>query len=60
MIESTLVLGGFWNPRAHETHFKIEHAKEEIYYLNIEIYRLVIYIRDKIVFLSTKEEDVRG
>jgi hypothetical protein len=54
-----LVLGGFWNPRAHETHFKIEHAKEEIYYLNIEIYRLVIYIRDKRVFLSTKE-DVRG
>jgi hypothetical protein len=32
----------------------------DIYYLNIEIYRLVIYIRDKIVFLFINEEDVRG
>jgi hypothetical protein len=47
MIEGTLVLGRFWNPRAHDTHFKIEHAKEEIYQLNIEIHRLVICVRKK-------------
>jgi hypothetical protein len=42
-----------------DTHFKIEHAKEEIHRLNIKIRRLVTYIRDERVFLLAKEAEVR-
>ncbi|KAJ7839093.1 hypothetical protein B0H13DRAFT_1457725, partial [Mycena leptocephala] len=42
-----------------DTHFKIECAKEEIHRLNIEICRLVTYIRDERVFLLAKEAEVR-
>ncbi|KAJ7730827.1 hypothetical protein B0H14DRAFT_2409539 [Mycena olivaceomarginata] len=42
-----------------DTHFKILRAKEEIQRLNIEIRRLVTYIRDERDFLVAKEEEIR-
>jgi hypothetical protein len=42
-----------------DTYFKIQRAKEEIDRLNIEIRRLVTYIRDERVFLLAKEAEVR-
>ncbi|KAJ7747099.1 hypothetical protein B0H14DRAFT_2406361 [Mycena olivaceomarginata] len=42
-----------------DTHFKILRAKEEIQHLNIEIRRLVTYIRDERDFLVAKEEEIR-
>jgi hypothetical protein len=42
-----------------DTYFKIQRAKEEINCLNIEIRRLVTYIRDERVFLLAKEAEVR-
>ncbi|KAJ7736059.1 hypothetical protein B0H14DRAFT_3097554 [Mycena olivaceomarginata] len=42
-----------------DTHFKILRAKEEIQCLNIEIRRLVTYIRDEWDFLVVKEEEIR-
>ncbi|KAJ7733717.1 hypothetical protein B0H14DRAFT_2408921 [Mycena olivaceomarginata] len=43
-----------------DTHFKILRVKEEeIQHLNIEIRRLVTYIRDERDFLVAKEEEIR-
>lgn len=42
-----------------DTHFKIERAKEEIKRLNIEIQRLVTYIRDEKEFLLRKEAEAK-
>ncbi|KAJ7302857.1 hypothetical protein DFH08DRAFT_918854 [Mycena albidolilacea] len=42
-----------------DTHFKILRATEEIQRLNIEIRRLVTYIRDERDFLVAKEEEIR-
>ena len=41
-----------------DTYFRIERAKEEIPRLNIEIRRLVTYIRDEREFLVQKEAEV--
>ncbi|KAJ7921642.1 hypothetical protein B0H13DRAFT_1604343 [Mycena leptocephala] len=60
--EGNAALRPWATPGARElmdTHFKIEHAKEEIDRLNIEIRRLVTYIRDERVFLLAKEAEVR-
>ena len=43
-----------------DQYFKIECAREEIDRLNIEIRRLITYIADKTVFLTTKEESLAG
>lgn len=40
--------------------FKLEHAREEIKRLNIEIPRVVTYIRDEDMLLQLKEAEVRG
>ncbi|KAJ7911697.1 hypothetical protein B0H13DRAFT_2328079 [Mycena leptocephala] len=60
--EGNAALRPWATPGARElmdTHFKIERAKEEIDRLNIEIRRLVTYIRDERVFLLAKEAEVR-
>ena len=60
--EGNAALRPWATPGARElmdTHFKIERAKEEIHRLNIEIRRLVTYIRDERVFLLAKEAEVR-
>ncbi|KAJ7835428.1 hypothetical protein B0H13DRAFT_2240085 [Mycena leptocephala] len=60
--EGNAALRPWATPGARElmdTHFKIERAKEEIHRLNIEIRRLVTYIRDERVFLLAKEVEVR-
>ncbi|KAJ7885442.1 hypothetical protein B0H13DRAFT_2235276 [Mycena leptocephala] len=60
--EGNAALRPWATPGAQElmdTHFKIERAKEEIDRLNIEIRRLVTYIRDERVFLLAKEAEVR-
>ncbi|KAJ7315101.1 hypothetical protein DFH08DRAFT_926900 [Mycena albidolilacea] len=46
---------GYW--LAMDTYFKIERAKEEITWLNIEIRRLVTWIRDEGRFLQGKTEE---
>jgi hypothetical protein len=40
-------------------HFKLERAREEIQRLNIEIRRVITYIRDEDLFLRLKEGEVR-
>ncbi|KAJ7831870.1 hypothetical protein B0H13DRAFT_2240523 [Mycena leptocephala] len=60
--EGNAALRPWATPGARElmdTYFKIERAKEEIDRLNIEIRRLVTYIRDERVFLLAKEAEVR-
>ncbi|KAJ7858418.1 hypothetical protein B0H13DRAFT_2237590 [Mycena leptocephala] len=60
--EGNTALRPWATPGAREmmdTYFKIQRAKEEIDHLNIEIRRLVTYIRDKRVFLLAKEAEVR-
>jgi hypothetical protein len=60
--EGNAALRPWATPGARElmdTHFKIERVKEEIDRLNIEIRRLVTYIRDERVFLLAKEAEVR-
>ncbi|KAJ7876438.1 hypothetical protein B0H13DRAFT_2236010 [Mycena leptocephala] len=60
--EGNAALRPWATPGARElmdTHFKIERAKEEIHRLNIEIRRLVTYIRDERVFLLAKEAEYR-
>ncbi|KAJ6613135.1 hypothetical protein B0H10DRAFT_2222454 [Mycena sp. CBHHK59/15] len=42
-----------------DSYFKIEHAKEEIVWLDIEIQCVVTYIQDEREFLVKKEEEVR-
>ncbi|KAK7022491.1 hypothetical protein R3P38DRAFT_2532722 [Favolaschia claudopus] len=42
-----------------DTYFKIKRAREEIDRLNVEIRRLVTYIRDEKEFLVKKEEEVK-
>jgi hypothetical protein len=39
-------------------HFKLERAREEIQRLNVEIVRVVTYIRDENKFLRSKEADI--
>jgi hypothetical protein len=42
-----------------DQHFKLERAQEEIQRLNIEIPRVITYIRDEDIFLRAKESEVR-
>jgi hypothetical protein len=44
---------------AMDQHFKIVRAEEEIQRLNVEIRRLVTYIRDEDTFLCREEEQLR-
>jgi hypothetical protein len=39
-------------------HFKLERAREEIQRLNVEIRRVVTYMRDEDKFLRSKEDDI--
>ena len=39
-------------------YFKLEHAREEIQHLNVEIARVVTYIQDEDKFLHLKEADI--
>lgn len=60
--EGNALLRPWATPAARElmdTHFKIKRAKEEIQRLNIEIRRLVTYIRDEKEFLLKKEAEVK-
>jgi hypothetical protein len=41
-----------------DTYFKIEHAREEILRCDIEIRRLVTYIRDEREFLESREKKI--
>lgn len=42
-----------------DQYFKLEHTQEEIQRLNVEIPRVITYIRDEDVFLQMKESEVR-
>jgi hypothetical protein len=42
-----------------DKYFKLEHAREEIQRLNIEIPRVITYIRDEEVFLQRKELELK-
>lgn len=42
-----------------DRHFKLERAREEIQRLNIEIPRVITYMRDEDAFLRRKEKEIR-
>ena len=45
---------------ASDSYFKMERAKEEIIRLNVEIRRVVTYMRDEERFLRRRENEIKG